>query len=636
MSARTVIFSMKLLIVVSVIVLCGEVAMAQLPSGTPPTTLFQLNGLVGNTTYTGTGSSPNPAALATCTYRDSSGNPVYNQTCDSWNQLNGSGTGSGVLGHADEKSFVDGSLQNFLFKKGTKDILDITGWDFSPDQKAPPKDTFKFGYSAGYTSPSPLNDFVLIFGGDRAAPNGDANIGMWLLQATVVPCLAGGISAITNNADPNCTGRAAGTFSGQHFDHDIFVTSAFTNGGTAPFLNIYEWDGGCRAPKGNAPVPIGGCADDNLRLLGSAASSSLCGSASGCGVVNSVTTNSSWEGDIASPLYFGGGVDVSAALRSAGVTHAPCFASFELETRSSQSSSAELKDFILGGFPECAIRVTKACAPPPAIVTINSVSYVHYAFTGSVINDGGGSLFNLTVVDTFPTGYRSGSGVLNQPTTPAGGLAKGQSATYSGSFDFPDLSDVINHVAASAAASDGGQQTITNDHSGNPAVADAHFGASGSSCSITVTPTLTLDKVCSVGLNPTSNGVVLALNDTITVCNTSSDTAINNITLTNNVLLTGVAGQGTDYGLGTFSLPKQVEGSTANCVTFTPSYLPTQCDGGGPTLTGGRCEFSDTVRISSTPRDQFNRDVPAGAIPSPKGATCHVCPFGACTVSGTP
>ena len=617
------------------VALCAQVAMAQLPSGTAPTTLFQLNGLVGRPGQPGLdgiadGSSPT-AGNTFCTYRDpATGNPVPNQTCDNWNDLNGPPR---TLGHADETAFVNGSSENFLFKQGTKDTQDVSAWNFSPDQKAPPKDTFNFAYSAGYTAPT-TNDFVLVFGGDRAAPNGDANIGMWLLQATVVPCVAGGISAISNTIDPNCNGIAAGSFSGKHFDHDIFVTSAFTNGGTAPFLNIYDWDSACSSLKNPAKNPkIGDCADTNLRLLGTASTpTSLCGDTnSGCGIVNSVTTHSTWEGAIASPLYFGGGIDVSAALAIAGVGHAPCFASFELETRSSQSSGAELKDFVVGGFPECAITVTKACVPPPSVNFIGSTAYVHYVFSGVVKNVGGGALFNLKVADTFPA--NAVNGAVTQPGTPVGGLAQGQSASYSGSFDFPNLSKVTNHITASAAVSDGGPNTITADKNGNPAAADADFGTPGSTCSLTVHPSLTLTKTCSVGLNPTQNGVVLALNDNITVCNNSSDTSIGNITLTNNVLLNGPS-SGVDKPVDSGLTLK-----AGDCKTYTPSYIPTQCDAGAATLDGGRCEFTDTVRIDtvqSTPKDEFGNPVPVNNIDGPKQASCHVCPFGACTLSGRP
>ena len=143
-------------------------------------------------------------------------------------------------------------------------------------------------------------------------------------------------------------------------------------------------------------------------------------------------------------------------------------------------------------------------------------------------------------------------------------------------------------------------------------------------------PALSLTKTCDVGLNSTSNGVVLALNDTIIICNKSADTAISNISLTNNVLLNG-PGSGTDVPVDSNRTL-----AAGECKTFTPSYIPTSCDSGPATLDGGRCEFTDTVRVSSIPKDAFGNDVPPNVIPSPKQASCHVCPFGACTLQGTP
>src|SRR5204862_6164053 len=83
----------------------------------------------------------------------------------------------------------------------------------------------------------------------------------------------------------------------------------------------------------------------------------------------------------------------------------PCFSSFLLETRSSQSTSAVLKDFVLGAFPECHISLTKGCqctafhADGPGF---------DYSFSGTVTNDGGGTVFNVTVTDQGKT-YMCGS-----------------------------------------------------------------------------------------------------------------------------------------------------------------------------------------------------------------------------------
>jgi hypothetical protein len=265
---------------------------------------------------------------------------------------------------------------------------------------------------------------------------------------------------------------------------------------------------------------------------------------------------------------------------------------------------------------------------------LSNPSRIHYTFACNVINDGGGgSLFNLTVVDTFPLG--STNTVLSQPTTPAGGLAPGASAPYGGSFDVPTDAVVTNNVSASAAATSGGSNTITTDHNGNPAAAAAQFGVQGTACAVSLNPSLSLTKSCVVDLVPGPGGVVLADRTTITVCNNSPDNqaVISGITLTNNVVLNG-PGSGTDS-----NVVSNLTLGPGQCQTYTPSYTPTQCAGGPPTLTGGRCQFTDTVRVdtaASTPRDQFGHPVPPGQIPMPQTAVCSVCPFGACTLSGQP
>jgi hypothetical protein len=595
-----------------------------------PTTVFQLNGFAGSPAQPGSDFCPtnqttthctDPAPAGTCTYLINnvitSGLP-----CDNWNLLNGTGPGDGAAGHSGVRSFIEPAT--LVFTKGTKDTQDVSAWDWAP-HGSPGKDTFNAGYAAAYVGPS-TGDLLVIFGADRQTNNGDANIGVWFFQLGVTAKSDGTFSC----------GLPAG--SSCHLTHDIFVTSAFTNGGGVSGLNVYEWDTACASITNTVNNPAAGqCADTNLRLL--ILPTSICGTANECGQTNSATTHTSWEGAIASPQFFEGGIDITAALAVAGVTTAPCFSTFQLETRASQSSGAELKAFILGGFPVCSVSITKTCdtSTAPSIVTRNGTAYVHYNFTGKFHNDGIGTIFGLTVADTFPT--NSINQVLNQPTTPLGGLLTHNDASYSGSFEVPTTAQVTNHVTATAASFSGGSQDVTTDHNGNLAAADAQFGTVGTACSAQTNPSLTLSKSCVVDLVPGSSGIVLALHDTITVCNNSPDasTTISGITLTNNVLLNGSTG--TDQSIAGASNITLTPSGANSCKTFTPIYTPTQCDGGSPSLTGGRCEFTDTVRIdtvASTPKDEFGTAVPAAKIALPQQASCHICPFGACTLSGTP
>src|SRR6202030_362640 len=197
----------------------------------------------------------------------------------------------------------------------------------------------------------------------------------------------------------NVVPKGSGGLTAMHVDHDMFVISAFTGGGGASTVSVYEWDHTCASGVKNPTA--GQCADTNLRVL--AIPNTSCGTSIYCGVTNAATTNTSWEGSIASPLFFEGGVDLTAAFKAVGVNQLPCFASFLEETRSSQSTTAVLKDFLAGGFPVCGLSITKACGIPSVV---QGGTEVNYPVNGVVTNTGVGTLYNVSVFDT--------------PTSPAG------------------------------------------------------------------------------------------------------------------------------------------------------------------------------------------------------------------------
>lgn len=512
---------------------------------------------------------------------------------------------------------------------GSKDILDVGNWRYTSGS-VPDKDEISHAFAAAYSVSTGgegggTPHTWIYFGADRFANNGDSNIGFWFFQNAISLGGPPNATKATPFTGVACPAGATNCLPGElHRNGDVLIVSAFTQGGAIGSIIVFEWQNGglvqtlsvnaaqC-TPNSPSHSPV--CAIINTSEVPAPPDWQYVPKA---GTPNSYPTGSFFEGGIDVTALFGGG-------------QAPCFASFLAETRSSQTANAQLKDFVLGAFPECAVSVSKTCAPPPAL--LGNPTRVHYNFTGNVTNDGGGPLFNLTVADTFPAGATNT--VLNQPSTPADGLPAGASAGYSGSFEVPTNAVVTNNVTASAAASSGGSNTVTNDHNGNPAAAAAQFGVQGTTCSVTTNPALTLTKSCAVSLVPGSAGVVLADDTAIQVCNNSPDnaTVISGITLTNNVVMNG-PGSGTDFNVVS-SLTLQ----PGECQTYTPRYVPAQCAGGAPTLTGGRCEFDDTVRVdtaASTPRDQFNQPLPASAIPLPQSASCHVCPFGACTLQSVP
>lgn len=500
---------------------------------------------------------------------------------------------------------------------GSKDTNDVKQWR-STSGSVPDKDDITNAYAAAYrvnTSGSgPQPHTWIFFGADRFANNGDSNIGFWFFQNAIGPGAPNGGSGVPFTGVPCPSGATNCNQGDLHRDGDVFIVSSFTQGGSIGTIQLYHWD-----------HTAGGL------VLDDAANAAQCTPDSPshsdvCAIINTADKPAPWPytpkagaaGVFPQGSFFEGGFDLTALFAARGIAE-PCFSSFMAETRSAQSPNAQLKDFVLGNFQLCSVSVTKACAGTPTIgYTGSGTAYVHYTFTGNVINDGTGSLFNLTVNDTFPAGATNT--VLTQPVTPSGGLASGGMAPYSGSFDYPGNGVITNNVTASAATCSGCSNTVTNDHNGAPAAAAAQFGVAG--CAAATNPTLTLSKSCVVNLVvQAGGGIVLEDATTIQVCNTSPDnTRISNISLTNNVKMNPPAG--TDYSIATgLSL------NAGQCQTYTPVYRPNGC-----VTSDGRCSFQDTVRISSTPVDEFGVPLPLARIPLPQTAECRICPFGACSL----
>jgi hypothetical protein len=155
-------------------------------------------------------------------------------------------------------------------------------------------------------------------------------------------------------------------FQGEHINGDLLVISDFSNGGTTSTITVYKWDTSCS--KGvNNPQP-NQCGDANLRLLATSAAAK-CGTtvpANGdkfCGIVNPGPdpTDSPWSftdksgnSDFLNGEFFEGGINLT---QLPGVAN-ECFAAVASETRSSTSTTAVLKDFVLGDFGTCGATLS--------------------------------------------------------------------------------------------------------------------------------------------------------------------------------------------------------------------------------------------------------------------------------------
>ncbi len=243
---------------------------------------------------------------------------------------------------------------------GSKDPQDVDQWAWKDGAGGlPDKDNLLHSFAARYGT---SEGDVLFFGSDRFDNSGDAQQGFWFFQ-----------NEITLGA--NSVGGGTG-FNGVHRAGDLLVISDFSNGGTKSTITVYSWDPTCTKTTGST---AGTCGDANLRNLGTSTAANCASPADDrfCGIVNPTNgttapwsyTDKSGNSSYLQGEFFEGGVNLTAL----GLADR-CFASVAAETRSSTSTTAVLKDFVLGGFGKCDSEVT----------TLSSITGSTSIGTGSV------------------------------------------------------------------------------------------------------------------------------------------------------------------------------------------------------------------------------------------------------------
>jgi hypothetical protein len=330
---------------------------------------------------------------------------------------------------------------------GSKDPQDISNWAWKDAGGLPDKDNLQHSFGVRYSLPpsttcpvgtsGALTCDVLFFGSDRFDNSGDAQQGFWFFQ---------------NKVTLGSTPKGGGTsFNGLHKNGDLLIISDFSNGGGTSTISIYQWN-----------TAISG----NLELLESSdaakCSNALSAGDPFCGIVNPSTITMPWaftdksgtSGNQAlNGEFYEGGVNLSLLGLSG-----ECFSSIASETRSSTSTTATLKDFVLGQFAVCQASLTTQASETVASPVLPGHA-VHDTATVSINSatapDPTGTVtfsycFNATSVPTggCPTGGTSaGTGLLGDEnhdgtiddTTPNDGLAKA-------------LSDDVNTAANPLAA----------------------------------------------------------------------------------------------------------------------------------------------------------------------------------------
>ncbi|MEA3187610.1 MAG: hypothetical protein QOD99_1440 [Chthoniobacter sp.] len=269
------------------------------------------------------------------------GNAITNNTTtglpDDWDRL--FGPTPLFPSHALVKSFVtDPAGATIFIGGGSKDIQDITQWKYTTGS-VPDKDELTHAYAAAYKSTA--GDLMLYFGADRYDNSGDAQIGFWFFQNTIT------LKPISGSS---------GGFSGVHAIGDILILSDFTTGGRVSTVKVYEWVG-----SGGSDGAI------NLVASGVDVANAQPGDAL-TATVNSVATSSPWAylakgsstANVFPPgTFYEGVINLSKILPGL-----ECITSFLAETRSSQSPTATLKDFVTGKFsfaPQVAVGNTAIC-----------------------------------------------------------------------------------------------------------------------------------------------------------------------------------------------------------------------------------------------------------------------------------
>lgn len=299
------------------------------------------------------------------------------------------------------------TADNIFVQGGSKDERDISSAGITSQYwlhgtgSIPDKDDLVQAFATELENGSGTK--VLYFGATRFANDGDAAIGFWFLKKPIKDV-------------------SGGAFSGMHTVGDILVTSDFRKGGGASVVNVFEWTG-APFPGSTKTHPLHLLASSALKLSGSQSPPPVAycdpadpgvGNKKICAMANAVPTPV--PGIFASYVYKSGGGTISPAdfpvgtffeggidLAALGLSSETCFSSFLAMTRSSASTSAQLKDFVLKEFSDCGVSVAKSCPLPPDVHPTET-GKLQYDFLVPITNTGGGPLYDVQLSDTFLAG----------------------------------------------------------------------------------------------------------------------------------------------------------------------------------------------------------------------------------------
>ena len=339
--------------------------------------------------------------------------------------LDGDDWEDGTPGAADDL-FIPGADEaegpdtSYFHGGGSKDENALSQWGWSTTDVAPDKDELVDVFAAVYENGA---DTLAYFGADKFDDSGDAQIGFWFFQ-----------DQVSLNAN--------GSFNGAHAVGDVLVLSDFTNGGVVDLICVFEWN-----PSGDNDLSGTACDesdDDNLDLVAAGAE---CVSGSGhggfdvCAIVNNGDETAPWpfenkDGDdfFAMGQFFEGGINLSQLFGG----DAPCFSTFLAETRSSQETDAQLKDFALGSLDTCV---------PPDIKTKSSVSKADFGDevtdTATLDGDHGEVKGKIKFFICEPDEVTSGGCEGNAGTQVGGGVDIVDESATSAAYEVGETEDAV-------------------------------------------------------------------------------------------------------------------------------------------------------------------------------------------------
>jgi uncharacterized repeat protein (TIGR01451 family) len=306
---------------------------------------------------------------------------VTTATSHDWDQVfadaspltNGDGTftqgpTSGALAGSFFTDAVNSNADDIFTGGGSKDTNGIQAgkWLFT-GSKPQGKDDITHAYASAYLD---SNQHLILYAAmDRFDNSGDSTAGFWFFANNI-------------GQNPNVTQNGGHPFTGTHQDGDILLVSDFTVGGSTSTIKVFRWTGndatGSLVALNNGN-PING--NTFATVNGSAIS------------VPWAYTNKSGAHQPAAGEFLEEGVDLTAL----GIQG--CFTSFLAETRSSQSPTATLSDFVLGSFPLCSLAAPQFTGLSKFDTSTNQGDLVTYPLT--VQNTGAMPLYIQSVTDTL-------------------------------------------------------------------------------------------------------------------------------------------------------------------------------------------------------------------------------------------